>query len=117
MKPGYFLDVEESVGDAFTYRIINEKILKKKHGRHKHLVRSVIRLRSDRDDKKTPHVSESNGKLIFTDCHGNELQSETTSDYDDDESLSNNDVDDQSNSDSVSTFDTAKSNIFRCPIV
>lgn len=74
MCPGYFLGIEENIGDAFTYQILPVKdITKAKGGRCKHLTRSVIRLRDVTNDDKPPIVKQDVNMLQFFDIEGNEL--------------------------------------------
>ena len=117
MKPGYFLGVAEYIGDAFTYLILPAAYLKKKRGRHRHLVRSVIRLRTMREDEITPHVMEVNDEVIFTDCHGKKLPT-SVDDYDIDVTNCNdNDVTvgaDSNDENSTSAIDDDDSSITTC---
>ena len=72
MRPGYFLNIEENIGDAFTYQILPVKDITKAKGRRKHITRSVIRLRTVSDDEP-PIVIQNLDDLKFTDINGNEL--------------------------------------------
>ena len=72
MLKGFFLGIEENVGDFFTYQILPEEKLKK-GGRCKHLSRSVVRLRDVDHDGPPPFVQDQDGTLVFTDIHGKEL--------------------------------------------
>ena len=77
MKAGYFLGIADTVGDAFTYYILPEKWLNNKRRRHKHLVRSVVRLRDPDNKTILPCTEEKADSLKFFYSSGVELDGDT----------------------------------------
>jgi hypothetical protein len=77
MKPGYFLGVEENIGDAFTYKILPIEDISQLRGKLRHLSRSVVRLR-DSTNSCAPIVQEDKDGVRFYDYDGNELVGDTT---------------------------------------
>ena len=74
MRPGFFLGIDENVGDSFCYKILPYSDVTKVKGRYvKHLTRSVIRLRNIAKDKYPPTCKETADTLKFFDYDGNEL--------------------------------------------
>ena len=73
MSPGFFLDIAENTGDAFSYKILPVKDVKdipKQYDRH--IVRNIVRPR-DLDCSDAPRVNKVQGVLKFWNAQGDKL--------------------------------------------